>query len=212
MVYFKNISTVGKLFYPSLLWNIPTNSKVIYLTFDDGPHPEITPWVLKELRKHKAKATFFCVGENLGKYPDVYSAVINGGHSCGNHTYNHLNGWKTPTQEYLENIDKAESILFRDLGNTGGKKLFRPPYGKIKPTQIKALHGRDYQIVMWDVLSADFDSEITSEQCYRNVVNIAKQGSIVVFHDSIKASDKLKAVLPRVLEHFTEKGFSFKAL
>ncbi len=212
MAYFKNISTVGKLFYPSLLWNIPTNSKIIYLTFDDGPHPEITPWVLKELRKHQAKATFFCVGENLTKYPEVYKAVINEGHSCGNHTYNHLNGWKSKTSEYLENVSKTENVMLGELGQIGNKKLFRPPYGKIKPAQIKALQDRDYQIVMWDVLSADFDIEISSEQCYRNVVNIAKRGSIVVFHDSLKASEKLKEVLPRIIGYFSEKGFSFKAL
>ncbi len=212
MAYFKNISTVGKLLYPSLLWNKPTNSKSIFLTFDDGPHPEITPWVLNELKKQQVKATFFCVGENLTKYPEVFKSIINEGHSFGNHTYNHLNGWKTSNSEYLENVFKTENIMLEALGNISKKKLFRPPYGKIKPSQIKTLQQYNYQIVMWDVLSADFDAKITNEQCYMNVVKTATQGSIVVFHDSLKASEKLKEVLPRVLEHFTEKGFSFKAL
>ncbi len=212
MAYFKNISRVGKLLYPSLLWNKPRESKTIYLTFDDGPHPTITPWVINTLKKHQAKATFFCVGENISKYPEVISGIIKAGHRCGNHTYNHLKGWETSNMEYLDNVSKAETILNEQLGAKARNNLFRPPYGKIKPSQIKALQKLDYKIVMWDVLSADFDAEITTEQCYKNVVKLGKPGSIVVFHDSVKASEKLKEVLPRVLDHFSEKGYSFKAL
>ena len=212
MAYFKNISRVGKLFYPSLLWNKPEESNTIYLTFDDGPHPTITPWVISELKKHQAKATFFCVGENISKYPEVVAEIISAGHSCGNHTYNHLNGWRSSNEEYLENVSKAESTITKQLGSKDRNKLFRPPYGKIRPSQIKALQNLDYKIVMWDVLSADFDAEISNEQCYRNVVKLGKPGSIVVFHDSNKASEKLKEVLPRVLNYFSEKGYSFKAL
>lgn len=212
MAYFKNISTVGKLFYPSLLWNKPDKSKTLYLTFDDGPHPAITPWVLNELKKHQAKATFFCVGENIDKFPEVVSEIIKEGHNCGNHTYNHLNGWKTPNVDYLANISEAEAIMKEQLGVKDRNKLFRPPYGKIKPSQIKALQKLNYTIVMWDVLSADFDAKISIEQCYKNVVELGKPGSIVVFHDSIKASEKLKEVLPRVLDYFSGKGYHFKAL
>lgn len=212
MVYFKNISKLGSLLAPSLLWNMPRNSKTIYLSFDDGPHPEITPWVLKTLNEHQAKATFFCVGENISKYPEVFQQLISEGHSFGNHTYNHLKGWKTSTSNYLENVLKAEVVISKFSENTEDQKLFRPPYGKIKPSQAKRLQLLNYKIVMWDALSADFDPTLSAEDCYKNVINTSKAGSIVVFHDSEKASEKLKTVLPRILEYYSEKGFNFKGL
>lgn len=212
MVYFKNISKLGSLLAPSLLWNMPRNSKTIYLSFDDGPHPEITPWVLKTLNEHQAKATFFCVGENISKYPEVFQQLISEGHSFGNHTYNHLKGWKTSTSNYLENVLKAEVVISKFSENTEDQKLFRPPYGKIKPSQAKRLQLLNYKIVMWDALSADFDPTLSAEDCFKNVINTSKAGSIVVFHDSEKASEKLKTVLPRILEYYSEKGFNFKGL
>jgi len=212
MAYFKNISKLGRVLYPSLLWNMPRDSKTIYLSFDDGPHPEITPWLLNLLNTHRAKATFFCVGENSHKFPQIFQQLISEGHSFGNHTYNHLKGWKTSTAKYLENVREAEEIISKFSRNTGSQKLFRPPYGKIKPSQSRALQQLNYKIVMWDSLSADFDPTISAEQCYKNVIENTKAGSIVVFHDSEKASEKLRIVLPRVLEYYSQRGFSFNGL
>lgn len=212
MVYSRNISKLGSLLAPSLLWNMPRNSKTIYLTFDDGPNPQITPWVLKTLNDYQAKATFFCVGENISKYPDVFQQLISEKHSFGNHTYNHLNGWKTSTPLYLENVSKAEAVITRFSKNTENIKLFRPPYGKIKASQAKRLQLLNYKIVMWDALSADFDPTISKEECFKNIVENCKAGSIVVFHDSDKASEKLKTILPRILQYYSEKGFDFKGL
>jgi len=212
MAYLKNISKLGRLLAPSLLWNMPRNTNSIYLSFDDGPHPEITPWVLNILKEHDAKATFFCVGENILKYPKVFQQLISEGHSVGNHTHNHLKGWKTSTPIYVENTVKAEAAISKYSEIRKDKKLFRPPYGKIKPSQARRLKQLDYRIVMWDALSADFDPSITAEECYNNVIENTKAGSIVVFHDSEKASEKLKSVLPRILELYTNKGFKFKRL
>lgn len=212
MAYLKNISKLGRLLAPSLLWNMPRNTNSIYLSFDDGPHPEITPWALKVLNDYQAKATFFCVGENIIKFPKVFQQLISEGHSFGNHTHNHLKGWKTSTSIYIENTLKAEAVISNYSGNTNHQKLFRPPYGKIKPFQIKRLKQLEYKIVMWDALSADFDTNITAEECYNNVIENTKAGSIIVFHDSEKASEKMKSVLPRVLEYYIKKGFTFKGL
>lgn len=212
MLYFKNISKLGSLLAPSLLWNMPRDSKTIYLSFDDGPHPEITPWVLNLLNDYQAKATFFCVGENISKYPEVFQQLISEGHSFGNHTQNHLKGWKTSTSQYLENVLKAEAVISRFSNNLNFQKLFRPPYGKIKASQAKRLQLLNYKIVMWDALSADFDPTISDEDCYRNVIENSNAGSIIVFHDSQKTSEKLRTVLPRVLEYYSKKGFYFKGL
>lgn len=211
MAYLKNISRIGSLLAPSLLWNMPRNAKTIYLSFDDGPHPEITPWVLEKLHQYQAKATFFCVGENIQKFPEVFKQLISEGHSFGNHTHNHLKGWKTSTFRYLENVAVAETVISKFL-EIKDVKLFRPPYGKIKPSQIKELHKRNYKIVMWDALSVDFDASISAESCFKNVIENCKPGSIVVFHDSEKASKNLKTVLPKVLEYYSEKGFEFKGI
>ncbi len=212
MAYFKNILSLGRLLYPSLLWNMPRDQDTIYLSFDDGPHPEITAWVLEMLNEYNAKATFFCVGENIDKYPAVFKKLIYEGHSFGNHTHNHLKGWKISTSQYLENVLEAEAVISRFTKHTKDQKLFRPPYGKIKPSQVKRLQLLNYKIVMWDSLSADFDASISAEDCFNNVIENSKAGSIVVFHDSEKASEKLKKVLPKVLAYYSEKGFNFKGL
>jgi peptidoglycan/xylan/chitin deacetylase (PgdA/CDA1 family) len=213
------------------LWNLPQTGKTIYLTFDDGPIPEVTPWVLALLKEYQAKATFFCIGENIVKHPEVFDQILNDGHNFGNHTFNHLNGWKTDNATYIENVEKAQDIIFEKQKSRDGKqdhrresieniegnknnyiKLFRPPYGKITPKQIKILKGTGFKIVMWEVISGDFDLNISAENCLNNVLHYSKAGSIVVFHDSIKASAILKEVLPKVLEYFHQKGFEFKAI
>ncbi len=188
---------------PSLVWDIETTKNEIFLTFDDGPNPNITPWVLNCLDSYNAKATFFCVGENVCKYPQTFKSILNGGHSVGNHSYNHLNGWKTPNYNYYENINKARDII--------NSTLFRPPYGRITPLQIRKLK-REYSIIMWSILSYDFDENISKEQCYNNSIISAKPGSIVVFHDNLKSSINLKYALPLFLDYFSNLGYSFKPL
>ena len=202
MYLVKTPQFIQKLF-PNFTWRIPTDEKVIHLTFDDGPIPEVTPWVLDQLAQHNARATFFCVGDNVQKYPDVLEMVRKAGHALGNHTFNHLNGWLTDNVKYFLNVRRCAHALH--------SSLFRPPYGRMKPRQGEFLQ-RHYRIVMWDVLSGDFDPEISAEQCLDNVLANAKKGSIVVFHDSLKAWEKLQYVLPRVLAHFSEKGYRFQHL
>ena len=198
--------------YSSALWRVSTQEKKIFLTFDDGPIPEITPEVLSILKKYKAKATFFCVGANIEKYPQVFHQIISEGHSIGNHTFNHLNGWKTNTKEYLENISKC-NLTIKQVRTTNNEQLilFRPPYGRMKRSQYSILNTQ-YSVVMWDVLSGDFDQTISQEKCLQNVLFKTREGSIVVFHDSIKAKKNLFYALPKFLEHFSKKGFVFEKL
>ena len=195
-----------KALYPSFVWNMNRGERTIYLTFDDGPHPTATPFVLNELKKYNAKATFFCIGKNVIEYPEIYKRIIDEGHAIGNHTYNHLNGWNTNNDSYLQNIDKAIEHI--------KSNLFRPPYGRIKTTQSKQLKTThpNFKIIMWDVLSADFDTNISAEQCYKNVIKNTLPGSIIVFHDSTKALDKMTNTLPKVLQYFSNKNFTFKAI
>lgn len=192
--------------YPSLTWKGPDNSKTIYITFDDGPIPIVTPFVLNSLREFNAKATFFCIGDNVRKHPDVFKQVLESGHSIGNHTFNHLKGWDTDNQEYLRNMLKCHDLV--------GSKLFRPPHGRIKYGQISLLRSvlPDLRIIMWDVLSGDFDQHLSPEKCLENVKRTTKPGSIVVFHDSLKAFDRLQYTLPKALEYWTERGYSFGKL
>ncbi|MBK9383188.1 MAG: polysaccharide deacetylase family protein [Chitinophagaceae bacterium] len=197
-----------KKLYSSRIWSINTNEKKIYLTFDDGPHPTITPFVLGELKKYGAKATFFCIGKNVVSYPGVYQQILDEGHRTGNHTQNHLNGWQTVNDIYFSDIEEATLHINSDL--------FRPPYGRIRSSQAKyirrAMDKETAKIVMWDVLSGDFDKSTTPEQCMRNVVGKTNDGSVVVFHDSEKAWEKLSYTLPRILEHFSRKGFNFSVI
>jgi len=207
---------VVKKMFPEYIWDISTSQKELYLTFDDGPTPEVTNWVLNSLRQFNAKATFFCIGDNVNKYPELFNKVLEEGHSVGNHTQNHIKGWKTKTKIYLENVLRAEEVISLQSSVFSNQSqiinLFRPPYGQIKPKQGKKIMALGYKIVMWDVLSFDWDNSISKEDCFNNVVSKCKNGSIIVFHDSIKASNNMKFALPKVLEHFTEKGFSFKAI
>ncbi len=195
-----------KWYYPSLVWHKTRQDKVIYLTFDDGPIPDVTDFVLKTLNTYQAKATFFCIGENIKKHPDIFEKLVTDGHEIGNHTFNHLKGWKTADDTYFKNMVKCQQLT--------GTNLFRPPYGRIKKSQIRSLQKAypKIQIIMWDVLSGDFDPTLSPEKCYTNVVENCKNGSILVFHDSLKAFDRLKYTLPRVLAYFTQKGYVFKTL
>jgi peptidoglycan/xylan/chitin deacetylase (PgdA/CDA1 family) len=197
-----------KRFYPHYLWSIDTKNKLLYLTFDDGPHPEATSFVLDELKKYNALATFFCIGKNVIAYPDLYKRILDEGHTVGNHTQNHLNGWKTDNALYLNDIAEAAQHIDTDL--------FRPPYGRISSFQAKhlraAMRGRESKVIMWDVLSADFDVAITPGKCMENVIFHSRPGSIVVFHDSEKAFSKIKYVLPKILSFFSAKGYVFDAI
>lgn len=206
--------------YPERIWAFSRSKNEVYLTFDDGPIPEVTPWVLDELKKHNAKATFFCIGDNVQKHPEIFRRIIADGHAVGNHTFNHLNGWKTETSEYIENVESAEKQMLdagclkhedgRQLQGSEIKNqkslivnqqsLFRPPYGKITSKQAKTLQQRGYKIVMWDIISYDYDASISKEKCLQTVLRNIKPGSVVVFHDSLKAEKNLRFVLPKVLE------------
>jgi peptidoglycan/xylan/chitin deacetylase (PgdA/CDA1 family) len=196
--------TIKKLF-SNYVWDIPNHENKVYLTFDDGPTPKITEWTLAQLKNYNARATFFCIGDNVRKYPEIFQKVIDENHSIGNHTFNHLNGWKTLTSDYTENVRLFETEHYKL--NTKHCKLFRPPYGKIKLSQSVGLRKLGYKIIMWDVLSEDFDATISQEQCLENVLKNVTSGSIIVFHDSKKASRNLEYALPRTLEFLKEKGF-----
>lgn len=195
-----------KKVFRNRLWEMPATGKDIYLTFDDGPHPEHTVFVLDELRKHGAKATFFCIGNNVQAHPEIYRRIIDEGHSVGNHTFDHLKGTKTVDSVYLQNILQAKQFI--------DSKLFRPPYGRVSGFIVDQLQTPMYDLktVMWTVLSGDFDVKITGDQCLQNVLLNTSAGSIVVFHDSEKASSRLRFALPKMLEFFAEKGFEFKAI
>lgn len=203
MYLVKTPRVIQKLF-PNFHWQVDNpEGPVIYLTFDDGPIPEVTPWVVEQLAEYNAKATFFCVGDNARRHPELMRATLAAGHSVGNHTMHHLDGWKSENLPYFHDI--------RHCAMQVKSSLFRPPYGRIKPSQAQFLQ-RHYQVVMWDVLSGDFDPNLTAEACYQNVVRNARPGSIVVFHDSLKAKDKVKNILPRLLAHYAALGYRFEAL
>ncbi len=208
--YWAKTPTLIQRIFPKRIWRLPNNEKTVYLTFDDGPIPEVTPWVLETLKEFHAKATFFCIGHNIVKHPKVFKQILAEGHAIGNHTFHHLNGWKTQKNKYAQDILDAENIIakhdYLDL------KLFRPPYGKLSSNQSKDLLKKGYKIIMWDVLSADFDTGILKEQCLHNVLDHLSPGSIVVFHDSIKAEEKLHFVLPKVLQFIAEKGWNCQSI
>ncbi len=194
--------------YPNFTWKMPAQEKKIYLTFDDGPIPEITEFVLETLAKYEAKATFFCIGGNVEKHPDIFKKILLDKHSVGNHTFNHLNGWDSENDIYAENVVKCKTELLKNACET---TLFRPPYGRIKRQQAKRLMP-DYEVIMWDVLSGDFSQSLSSETVLRKTIKYTEAGSIVLFHDSIKANERMSYALPRFLEHFSTAGFQFSAL
>ena len=206
--FFIKTPWIVKKIFSSYVWNMPAGEKNIYLSFDDGPHPEITLFVLEELRKYNAQASFFCIGNNVVLYSEVYKQILNEGHVVGNHTNTHPNGWETTSEEYIENIAMASKYI--------DSNLFRPPYGRIKKQQAKgvarAMNKRDAKIIMWDVLSADFDTSFSPQQCLNNVIKNCTNGSIVVFHDSEKAFPNLKFSLPLALKKLSEEGYIFKRI
>lgn len=217
MNFFRSPFLLSKL-YPSLIWRIPTTEKKLYVTFDDGPVPGPTEFVLDELKKFRAKATFFCIGDNVRKHPAVFERIKSEGHSIGNHTFNHLKGWNTSLKRYLENIDECENQFNRgasDIQHPASSvqysKFFRPPYGRIKFSQIKELK-KQYKIIMWDVLTHDYSKNISGNNCLNGSIKATREGSIVVFHDSLKAERNLTYVLPKYLDHFSSLGFIFKSL
>lgn len=195
-----------KQFYSELLWNEDRDKRIIYLTFDDGPIPVVTPFVLKILKQYEAKATFFCIGDNIRKHPDVFEQVKTEGHVIGNHTFHHLKGWKTEDDVYIKDMQACQELT--------QSMLFRPPYGRIKKSQAKTLQNLypDLKIVMWDVLSGDFDMSLEPAKCLNNVMKHTENGSIVVCHDSLKAFNRLEYVLPRAMEYWSKKGYGFSPL
>jgi peptidoglycan-N-acetylglucosamine deacetylase len=197
----------ARALFPHYVWRFPSTEKVVYLTFDDGPHPTITPWVLDLLQQYDAKATFFCIGENVVQFPDTYQQILDNGHSIGNHTYHHFNGWKTPADLYLEDVARAAAVI--------QSNLFRPPYGKITKRQAKGLAKAgipNCRVIMWDVLSADYDTSYSAQRCMNNVLKNVEPGSIVVFHDSGKAFPNLKSTLPLILKYFKNEGYKFEKI
>ncbi len=206
MFYFVKTPWWLKKFYGSCIWQMPVQEKIIYLTFDDGPHPIATPFVLDSLKMFGAKATFFCIGKNVVEQSGVYERIISEGHAVGNHTFNHLNGWRTNDVVYMQNIAEAKKHI--------DTVLFRPPYGKITKFQLSLLSNANYRLkaIMWTVLSGDFDVKLSNERCLRNVLHNTAKGSIIVFHDSEKAFNNLKFTLPKVLEYFTIKGYRFEKI
>jgi peptidoglycan/xylan/chitin deacetylase (PgdA/CDA1 family) len=205
MFYFIKTPWFLKKFYAGCTWNMPRDQKIIYLSFDDGPHAVATPFILEQLKKYNATGTFFCIGKNVVEEPALYRRIITEGHRVGNHTHHHMNGWKTADKKYFEDIREAATYI--------DSNLFRPPYGRISRFQLNnlktALH---YNVVMWDVLSADFDRSLSGEKCALNVIANAKGGSIVIFHDSEKAFDRMRVALPKVLAHFAGQGYRFEAI
>ncbi|CAH0337029.1 hypothetical protein FVB9288_02766 [Flavobacterium sp. CECT 9288] len=211
-LYWVKTNKLIKTLFSKWIWDIPNTKKVVYLTFDDGPTPEVTSWVLDELNKYNFKTTFFCIGDNIRKYPVIFKKIISEGHAVGNHTFNHLNGWKTSTQNYIDNTELCQEIIDKNMQYNSDSKIFRPPYGKIKKAQSRALLKMGYKIIMWDVLSADFDGKITNEECLNNVIMNLQPGSIIVFHDSIKAFEKLKYVLPATLQYLQDNNYETKVI
>lgn len=204
------IPSIIKTIFFNQVWSIPNEDKKIYLTFDDGPIPEVTPWVLRVLKQCNIKATFFCIGDNIRKHPEVFKQIVSDGHQIANHSFNHLNGWKTDSKKYIENVLETENEIFKHT--TSSLKLFRPPYGKIKPNQSYKLRKLGFKIIMWDVISKDYDVNLHPETCELNVIQYVSSGSIIVFHDSKKAFKNLTNSLPSVIEKLQKAGYVFDVL
>ena len=200
------------IFYPTLTWRIPTDQNKLFLTFDDGPVPGPTEFVLETLKGHGLKATFFSIGDNIRKHPEIFRKISEENHVIGNHTFNHLSGWKTKTGAYVDNVERCKSEMESQLPaltQSQRKQLFRPPYGRITRRQIAAL--QNFKIIMWDVLSMDY-GRMNADRCLKNTIRATRPGSIIVFHDSYKAEKNLEYVLPRFVDHFLSQGFEFNAI
>jgi peptidoglycan-N-acetylglucosamine deacetylase len=198
-------------FYPSLVWKKNDDAKTVYLTFDDGPIPEVTEWVLDILKSFDIKATFFCIGDNIKKHPAIFQKILDEKHSVGNHTFNHLKGWNTDDLSYFENAISCQTEI--DKYNNGpSKKLFRPPYGRIKKSQIVQLQENGFEIIMWTTLSQDYRQDLSPEKCLKKTLKATKNGSIVLFHDSLKAKNNMMYVLPKFIETLLKEGYEFKQL
>ncbi len=193
-----------KWVYPSFVWQMPGDEKALYLTFDDGPHPTITPIVLDLLSKYNAKATFFCIGDRAKRYPEILQRIRQEGHAIGNHTQHHVNGWATLDRDYIDQVNQAAEFI--------PSKLFRPPYGRIKRSQAGLLQKEGYKLVMWTILSADYDHKLSKEECLNRVVRRIESGDIYLFHDSEKGEERMLSVLPSLLKVATDKGFLFKKI
>lgn len=202
-MYLAKTPAIAKPLMNQLVWHGSRAHKKVYLTFDDGPIISLTPWVMNELQRVNAKASFFCVGDNVLKNPTLLEELINEGHSVGNHSQNHLNGWKNKDYKYIKNTLIANNLI--------DSELFRPPYGKIKRSQAESLKKR-FSLIMWDVLSGDFDQKISPQKCLKNVIKNVSNGSIIVFHDNLKAEKNLKYALPRTLDFFLENGYEMCVL
>ena len=187
--------------YPSLEWRVGTAKNAVFVTFDDGPVPELTPAILDILADYEARATFFCVGENVERYPEIFQRLLDEGHAVGNHTHRHLNGWKTPATTYLEDIGACQTAIEARGAQTD---LLRPPYGRISRKQLRQLHTR-YRIVMWDVLSGDFDPRLSATECLDKTLEFVREGSIVVFHDNIKATERVLGALPGFMDEMSKR-------
>lgn len=193
------------LIFPTLRWREQTHERKLFLTFDDGPMPEITDFVLETLETFNVSGVFFVIGDNVRKHPETFGKIIQRGHGVGNHTFNHVNGWKTATQDYLGNVERCREVLKQEHSDTS---LFRPPYGRITPDQVRKLKS-SYRIIMWDVLTRDYDAACSPESCLRATIRYSRPGSIIVFHDSHKASRNLIYTLPRFIAHALEAGYAF---
>ena len=207
-MFFHRTPWLVQKIYPSLTWSLPTDEKVIHLTFDDGPIPDLTEFILDTLRDYRAMGTFFCVGENLIKHQNIAQRALKEGHKLANHTFNHLDGWSIADQKYIDNIKQCENQLVELKEQS---LLFRPPYGKIKRSQISKVSS-NYSVIMWDVLSGDYSKNISPDQCLKGTIKAVRKGSIVLFHDNIKAEKNMKYALPRFLDHFSNLGYAFKTL
>ena len=206
MFYFVKKPKWVRRFYGDCIWEMNTSDKVMYLTFDDGPDREETPFVIEQLKKYNAKGTFFCIGKNVVSHPEVYDQLIKEGHTVGNHSHSHIDGWKTNNKKYYSDIEDAAKVI--------KSNLFRPPFGHITWNQVRHLKNNEHKFktVLWNVLSADFDENTPKEKCLRNVLDNAEEGSIVLFHDHSVSSKNLRYALPKTLEHFSNKGFRFEAI
>ena len=205
------VPKIIKLLFFNQVWDIPNSENTIYLTFDDGPTPEITERVLEILDNHQIKATFFCIGDNVRKHPEIVQKILSKQHSVGNHTYSHLKGWRTPTKTYINNTEACRMKLNSQF-TIQNSQIFRPPYGKITPWQSFKLRKLGYKIIMWDVLSKDYDASISAEKCYENVLKNVSSGSIIVFHDSNKAKENILNSLEKTIETLKSKGFKFEKI